>query len=175
MCREGGYLPRDLYEKGKARELQRRLGGDFPGNPDPARTDWRTVDDETPGVTFKGKWWQGYNCCGGQCGDKTSWSSATDGSAVAVYPLPVEKAGRYRLMGIVPHLFNRKAPPVASLTIVSGEQKTNVEWNEYPQSGFWQPIGTFDLQPGATLELRRSPACLDKSVAADGFAIVPAR
>ena len=172
MCVKGGYSPRELYAKGHARELQRNLGGDFPGNPDPARTTWRYVDDESKGVKFAGKWYQGYNANGGQCGDKTSWGNENEAVSV-MYPLPVEKADRYALKGIVPHLFNLPDPPIVELVVRSGGREFRVEWNQYAGSGFWRDLGTFDLEPGATLELRRSRSCRCKSVVADGFAIVP--
>ena len=172
MCVKGGYSSRELYAKGHARELQRNLGGDFPGNPDPARKDWRYVDDESEGVVFAGKWRQGYNCNGGQCGHKTSWGN--EGEAVsATYPLPVETAGRHALKGIVPHLFNQPDAPVVDLVIRSGGREFRVEWNQLPGSGFWRDLGVFDLEPGATLELRRSKSCRRRSIIADGFAIVP--
>ena len=171
MCVKGGYSPRELYTKGHARELQRKLGGDFPGNPDPDRLAWRIVDDESDGVEFRGKWSWRWNASGGQCGDKTHHGTGDD--AVAIYPLPVEKAGRYRLMGIVPHLFNRMDMPVAALKIVSGGKVVDIEWNQYPNSGFWQEIGAYDLEPGARLELRRAPSSKCRTAVADGFAIVP--
>ena len=169
MCAKGGYSPRELYAKGHARELQRNLGGDFPGNPDPARTGWRYVDDESDGVKFEGKWHQGYNANGGQCGHKTSWGT---GDAKATYPLPVETAGRYALKGIVPHLFNSDRQPVVTIAVRSGGKVTEVEWNQYPESGFWRHVATLDLAPGATLELRRSQSCRHSSIVADGFAVV---
>jgi len=171
MCREGGYSPRDLYAKGHVRELQRRLGGDFPGNPDPSRMNWRYIDDESAGVEYRGKWSSRWNHSGGQLGDKTHLG---DEAAVAVYPLPVEKAGRYRLLGIVPHLFNQMEMPVAELTVRSGDKVVSLEWNQYPGSGFWQQIATMDLAPGAKLELRRAASSTYHSALADGFAVVPA-
>ena len=172
MCSKGRYSPRELYTKGHTRELQRNLGGDFPGNPDPARKGWRYVDDESAGVKFKGKWRQSYNANGGQCGDKTSWGEK--GAAVsATYPLPVERAERYALKGIVPHLFNFQDAPVVELIVRSGGKELRVEWNQLPESGSWRDLGTFDLEPGATLELRRSKACRNWTIAADGFALVP--
>jgi len=172
MCRKGGYSPRELYTKGHARELQRNLGGDFPGNPDPERLDWRYVDDESEGVEFVGKWRRSWNHSGGQCGDRTHHGAK---DSVAVYPLPVERAGRYRLMGVVPHFFNTTNMPVAALKVVSGGKAAEVEWNQYPGSGFWQEIGTYDLEPGAKLELRRAASSSCGSSVADGFAVVPVK
>ena len=177
MCAKGGYSPRELYAKGHARELQRNLGGDFPGNPDPARAAWRYVDDESAGVKFEGKWRQGHYCNGGQCGDKASWGDK-DAAVSATYPLPVEKAGRHALKGLVPHLFNHELfiygdAPIVELIVRSGGKESRVEWNQLPGSGFWRDLGSFDLQPGATLEVRRAKACRSKTIVADGFAVVP--
>ncbi|MBR4616903.1 MAG: FAD-dependent oxidoreductase, partial [Kiritimatiellae bacterium] len=56
LCKMREMLPRDIWRQGLVRELQRMLGGDFPGVPDPATKGWRIVDDETPGVTFTKEW-----------------------------------------------------------------------------------------------------------------------
>ena len=177
MCTKGGYSPRELYAKGHARELQRRLGGSFPGNPDPATKDWVYVDDEDTSVRFEGNWVFGWNCNGGQHGDRSHFAKAPD--CVAVYPLPVREPGRYALKGLVPHLFNHPSAPIVKLTLRSGDTVREITWNQYPNSGFWQDFGDFDLQPGATLEMR--PGEMDKSVygqkwyhafVADGFALV---
>ena len=125
-------------------------------------------------MKFAGKWYQGYNANGGQCGDKTSWGNENEAVSV-MYPLPVEKADRYALKGIVPHLFNLPDPPIVELVVRSGGREFRVEWNQYAGSGFWRDLGTFELEPGATLELRRSRSCRCKSVVADGFAIVPGK
>ena len=172
MCVKGGYSPRELYAKGHARELQRNLGGDFPGNPDPARLAWRYVDDESTDVKFAGKWRQRYSCNGGQCGDKSSWGNETE-AVSATYSLPVEKAGHYLLKGIVPHLFNLHNPPIVDLIVRSDGKESRFEWNQLPGSGFWCDLGLLDLAPGATLEMRRSRKCRNESIVADGFAIVP--
>ncbi len=170
MCSKGGYSPRELYTRGHARELQRKLGGDFPGNPDPARLNWRYVDDETKGVELQGKWRWCWNPSGGQCGDGNHFGTP---DSVAVYPLPVEKAGRYRLMGIVPHLFNRMEMPVVSLTVRNGDDATTLEWNQYPESGFWREIAVLELRPGAKLEVRNAQSSTSRGVIADGYALVP--
>ena len=111
---------------------------------------------------------------GEQLGDKTSWGNENEAVSV-MYPLPVEKADRYALKGIVPHLFNLPDPPIVELVIRSGGREFRVEWNQYAGSGFWRDLGMFELEPGATLELRRSRSCRCKSVVADGFAIVPGK
>ena len=63
--------------------------------------------------------------------------------------------------------------PVAALTVRSGGKESRFEWNQFEGSGFWRDLGSFDLEPGATLEVRRSPKSVCKAVLADGFAVVP--
>ena len=171
MCLKGGYSPRELYAKGHARELQRRLGGDFPGNPDPAKAGWTYVDDETKGaVTFTGPWRFDWHCNGGQAGDHTHNSIYSE--AAATYKLPVAAAGRYRLMGLVPSLFFETGDRLVELTVVSGGTTKTLVWNQYVGSGWWQEIGTLDLEPGAEMTLRRAPGCKNR-IYADGFALAP--
>ncbi len=177
MCRETGLTPRGLFEKDKIRELQRRLGGDFPGNPDPATRDWAYVDDEDASTVFKGPWSKHMLHNGGQQGD---WTHSTElpakggEAAVATYKLPVKTAGRYKLMGRVPHLFNESTAPFAALTIVSGGKTSELVWDQYTQSGWWSEIGTFELAPGATLTIDGAKS-RGKYLYADGFAIVPVK
>ena len=76
--------------------------GDWPGNPDPAHADWLYVDDETPGVELNGDWTITRCLNGGMQGDRALTSSGWK-SEFAVYPLPVGKAGRYRLYGRIPY------------------------------------------------------------------------
>ena len=177
MCAKGGYSPRELYTKGHARELQVRLGGAFPGYPDPLLEGWQFVDDEDRDVTFEGDWRLGWNCNGGQLGDRTHYAVAK--GARAIYPLPVKKAGRYRLKGLVPHLFNYSFAPVVRLTVKSGERSTELVWNQLAGSGEWQDLSVVDLVPGATLMVSEGPmqdpvygSPWVGAYAADGFAIV---
>lgn len=169
MCKKGGYSPRELYTGGHAAELQDRLGGDFPGRPDPKKAGWAFVDDEMAGVVFSGKWQERWCWNGGQYGDKAHYSN--DKSAKATYPLPVKAAGRYRIKGLVPHLFI-KPMPVVDLKIVSGGQTTPVVWRQLPRSGWWRDLCEVDLEPGATLEMTRNPSSKSEIVA-DSFAVVP--
>ena len=176
MCAKGGYSPRELYAKGHARELQERLGGAFPGHPDPAYKDWLIVDDEDKGVRFEGDWVFGWNCNGGQRGDRSHFAKAPD--CKAVYPLPVPEKGRYALKGLVPHLFNQPTVPIVKLTVRSGAAVKELEWNQLPNSGFWQDLADLDLEPGATLEVsagKVEPSAYGNrwhsAFVADGFAI----
>ena len=52
LCKMRGCGPRGIWEKGLVRELQDRLGGDWPDRPAPERARWAIVDDETPGGKF---------------------------------------------------------------------------------------------------------------------------
>ena len=171
MCLRGGYGPRELYTGGHVRELQRRLGGDFPGNPDPAKKDWIVVDDENAEVAFAGKWKKYMLHCGGQIGD---WVHLTgEKGATATYPLPVKAAGRYRLMGNIHHLFNDPEDRPVKVRVVSdGAEKTFV-WHQQEHSGWWHELGELDLAPGAVLTV--SAAKEGGWFFADGFALVPVR
>lgn len=180
LCSKGGYSPRELYTQGHARELQDRLGGDFPGRPDPKMAKWAIVDDEDACVTFKGDWRFGYNSCGGQWGDRTHYAKSRD--CTATYPLPVKVAGRYRLRGLVPHFFNIANSPVARLEVRQGDTLVlEREWCQIAGSGFWQALADVDLKPGATLTVspsaRQGGTAAGRGwtgeVAADAYSIEP--
>lgn len=167
LCAQSGYSPRELYTQGHVRELQDRLGGGFPGRPDPKLAGWAIVDDEDPSVTFAGKWHFGWNANGGQWGDRTHYAKARD--CTATYQLPVKAAGRYRLRGLVPHLFNSAHAPIARLTVrQGGETVLERDWCQLPGSGFWQELADVELKPGATLTVAPS-AKLGAIVFANGW------
>ena len=183
MCRELGKRPRAIYADGHVRELQRRLGGGFPGVPDPALEGWRFVDDESEGVTFGKGWRNGWCPNGGQCGNRTHFPNGRmwgteDGKPnysnvePAVYPLPVEKAGRYALYGKVPYSWWAKPGSKTALEITSGGKAETVYHDQCIGTGTWRKIGEFDLEPGAVLKIVASKS--SGNVFADGFAIVPA-
>ena len=169
MCRRGGMAPRDLYAKGLVRELQRRLGGDFPGNPDPARAAWRYVDDEDPAVRFTGGWYAKFCENGEQFGDKVHRPKGSEGRAT--YPLPVEKAGRFRLWGKVNYMWNVSRPSSTALTVTSGDARHSLEWDQTVLMGEWARLGEFDLAPGATVEIDVSRST--GTILADVFAVEP--
>ena len=169
MCRERGLLPRGLYAGGHVRELQERLGGGFPGVPDPKLAGWAIVDDETPGVTFGKGWHERFNSSGEQVGDKSHAPSAR--AEAAIYPLPVEKAGRYVLMGRTPYVYLAAPGSQTALEITSGDTRTEHLFDQGVGTGTWRRIGEFDLAPGATLAI--VPAKSKGFVIADGFALVP--
>ena len=172
MCCERGELPRQIWTGGRARELQRRIGGDWPGNPDPTLRDWRYVDDEDANVVFTGKWNKCHSSNGGQRGNMFSrWDGKSP--AKAVYPLPVEKAGRYRLLAVEPYYASMSHLGKIRLDVVSGGHRTALTWDQSLRSGEWVELGTLELEPGATLELDPTSAKKGKTVFADGFAIVP--
>jgi len=184
LCREKGWRPRDVWAKGAVRELQRRLGGGFPGVPDPATEGWLIVDDETPGVIF-GKGWQFFqNANGEQVGDGSHfppggscWNSdlkeGTANVADVVYPLPVAAKGRYELMQRIPYLHSANVDSLTAMEIVSEGKSQTITFNQAIGTGSWQRVGVFDLAPGATLRIL--PAKSHGVVIADGFALVPAR
>ena len=182
MCKEKGCGPRDIWKSGMVRELQRRLGGEFPGVPDPAEKGWLIVDDETPGVTFGKGWKPQHNANGGQVGDVChmppgghAWGVNLKPAAnvgEVVYPLPVKEPGRYVLMGRIPYLHSAPMDSRTTLEISSGGKVTEFAVNQAVGSGTWQRLGEFDLAPGATLKIL--PAKSYGTVVADGFALVPA-
>jgi hypothetical protein len=169
MCREPGETPRGIYTHGHVRRLQRRLGGAFPGSPDPEKADWRIVDDESRGVKFGKGWRRGRNCNGEQVGDFAHFAGKN--AEDVVYPLPVEKNGRYALMGRVPYSWAAKPGSRTICELSSGEQTEAFTIDQAQATGTWLKLGEFDLAPGAMLKLK--PAKSSGYVVADGFAVVP--
>ena len=176
ICRREGCMPRGVYSGGYVRELQRRLGGDFPGNPDPERAEWRIVDDEDASTVFGVGWKASHNSSGEQVGNLTHSpvrvGAAQGGVPVgdAVYSLPVESSGRYALMGRVPYAWHASADSETVFEIVSGGKAVSFRFNQATDCGKWAKIGEFDLEPGATLRL--IPSKSRGFVRADGFALV---
>ena len=181
ICKRDGIGPRDIWKKGLVRELQRNLGGDFPGNPDPEKANWLIVDDETPGVKFTGKWRFFNNANGEQVGDGSHfppggspWScnlKVGAGDGEAVYPLPVPKKGRYALFGRIPYLHTLNTESKTSMEIESEGCVKEFTANQAIGTGSWRKLGVFELAPGATLKL--FPGKSYGVVIADGFALVP--
>ena len=169
LCRELGETPRGIYANGHFRKLQDRLGGGFPGVPDQKTAGWAIVDDESAGVKFGKGWARRHNANGDQVGDYTHFPKA--GAEAVVYPLPVEKAGRYTLMGKVPYSYGAKPGSKTTFKIVSGGKAEVFTFDQAYGTGSWQKVGTFDLAPGATLAI--VPAKSKGFTAADGFALVP--
>jgi len=171
MCAEKDCSPREIFTKGLAHDLQRRIGGDWPGNPDPKHAFWLYVDDETPGVKLNGDWILTRCLNGGMSGDgaQTSygWKSET-----AVYPLPVAKAGRYRLYGRIPYDWEYKdCSSVAIVTVDSDGRETAFRWQQQLNTGRWNALGEVDLAPGATLMVKAEE--WKKNIVLDGFALEP--
>ena len=181
LCREKGCAPRGIWENGLVRELQDRLGGDWPDRPAPERATWAIVDDETPGVVM-GKGWKKAWCPNGeQVGD---WShmpgSVGNGSGdkaslalkrtePAVYPLPVKESGRHELHFKVPYSWWAKPGSSTALDITSGGKTVRMKIDQGYATGTWQKIGELDLEPGATLTI--VPTDSRGTVFADGFAV----
>ena len=180
ICRERSLLPRGVWEKGLVRELQDRLGGEFPGRPDPALAGWAIVDDETPGVVLGDGWVFEHFANGEQVGDGShcppggsGWGFSIKPSVKcgdAVYPLPVAKKGRYELMGRCPYLHSADTNSETLMEVTSGGETFRLKVNQTVGMGTWQKIGEFDLEPGATLRI--IPSESHGVVIADGFALV---
>ncbi len=168
LCKELGATPRGLYAGGHVRMLQERLGGGFPGVPDRKTEGWAIVDDESPDVKFGKGWARRHNNNGDQVGDFSRFPKAD--AEPAVYPLPVEKAGRYVLMGKVPYSYGAKPGSQTSCEIVTGGKTKAFFFDQAQGTGSWQKIDEFDLVPGATLSI--IPAKSKGFIVADGFALV---
>lgn len=172
LCKETGLSPRGLFAEKKMKELQKRLGGDFPGNVLPERRNWRIVDDET--VDLGPAWKKCWQCSGGQCGDKASYTTLPyEKQPKAVYPLPVDAAGDYTIYRQVPWQgWAAPQPPRTHVEIVSGGKTVETSFNPLVGDGDWVKLGTFRLEPGARLVI--DPAKSSGNLVADGFAIAPA-
>ena len=179
LCRKYGLRPRGIYSEGRVREVQDALGGDFPGRPDPKTAGWLIVDDESDGVMFGEGWVKTHLANGEQYGDYAhlpgghAWGpsqQALSRCGAATYPLPVPAKGRYALMGRVPFIRTTPAGSSTAFEIVSGGRTTRFSANQALDTGRWQRLGTFALEPGATLTI--IPKESRGNVAADAFAIV---
>ena len=169
-CKAHSIVPRQVYERGLVRDIQRKLGGDWPGNPDPQKAEWRIVDNEMPGVVF-GRGWTNEFCSSGCTVNDRYAVAASNEAEDAVFPLPVAKAGRYRLMRNLPYL---AWEPVDGDTVAEIETDGRTETIRFPaleHVGGWSAIGTFDLKPGSRLHLM--PSRSRGAVYADAFAVVP--
>ena len=172
LCKKYGAVPREIWTKGHTRELQDLLGGEWPGRPDPRYARLRVVDDESEGVVFVGAWNERHNPNGGQIGNISHSRRAPKRGDVVRYPLPVEKAGRYRVYRNVPfdpwHLLNLNITHQA--VIESGGRTSRTTYDLWADPGEWVEIGVFDLEPGATLTVDPAGA---EMACADGFAVEP--
>ncbi len=169
LCKELGKTPRGIYADGCVRELQKRLGGGFPGVPEAKTKGWIIVDDESEGVKFGEGWRSGRNINGEQIGQFSH--SPKSGAEPAVYPLPVESAGRYVLMGKTPYAYSAKPGSKTAFKLSSGGKDEEFFFDQAAGTGIWRKIGEFELAPGATLEI--IPAKSKGYTVADGFALVP--
>ena len=183
LCKEHACGPRGVWEQKLVRELQDRLGGDWPDRPAPERADWAIVDDETPGVVF-GKGWRQMWCPNGeQVNDWSHICGGRDGGArtqqmlakaePTIYALPVKTAGRYALHFKVPYNWWVKPGCVTAVDITSGGKTVRATYDQGYAMGQWQKIGEYDLAPGATLAI--IPSASKGPVFADGFALSPCR
>ena len=177
ICGREGILPRELGQRGLVREIQRLMGGDWPGNPDPAHAKWAFVDDEDESVRFGKGWVCNHMCNGEQFGEKAHIlpPKAAEGAEPAVYPLPVAKKGRYCLYAKSP--FQPwpmdKAVGEAAFEIASEGKVTEILFNQYLDQGSWRAVGDFDLAPGATLTIMPAKSTARGDLFADGFALEP--
>lgn len=169
LCQKYDCSPRDLWAKGHARELQRRIGGDWPGNPDPCYKDWLFIDDEDKSVKFEGAWKQQYCPNGEQHGNQAHFAGSKPGTVT--YPLPVPTTGRYALYGKVPYHWNMVAESKTVCEIESAGRKEILTWHPTVNSGTWCHLGDFQLEKGAVLRLLGARST--GTIIADGYALKP--
>ena len=168
MCHELDETPRGIWKGGHVRKLQERLGGGFPGVPDKKTVGWLIVDDESDGVKI-GRGWKRFASTNGGYVGRCAYSPGKNAEPV-IYPLPVNEAGCYALMGRVPYAYGAKPGSATAFEIVSGGKTVAFKADQAQSTGEWVKIGEFDLEPGATLTL--IPAKSKGHVVADGFALV---
>ena len=173
IWKRDGLLPREIAARGKVREIQRLMGGDWPGNPDPAQASWRIVDDEDAGVVF-GKGWRRVHVHNGeQQGEAVHVAAA--GAEEAVYPLDVAAAGRYTVYAKVPYepWPRETAKGDAAYEIRSGGRVSKATCPIHIGMGEWHSLGVFALEPGAKLAVVPAASTTTR-LYADGFAVAPA-
>jgi len=166
--------PRELYARGLVREIQRKMGGEWPGNPDPNDEGWQVVDDESPGVTFGTGWRRKWNENGEQVGHASHVADckrATEPGAAA-YPLPVKTEGDYLVRMKTPFLPWPLEQTVGrtAIEIHTGGEVVRLSVNQGIRQGRWRVIGRFRLRPGAILYVVPGKSSSSRCVA-DGFAI----
>ena len=175
ICRREGIRPRDIFARGLVREIQRKMGGDWPGNPDPAHATWRIIDDESKDVSFGKGWRVCWNSNGEQEGNISHCCSDLADAEEAIYPLPVDRAGRYRIHVKTPFSPwpREKMKGRAAYRIETGEDVRTVLADHHRYQGRWCAIGEFALKPGARLMIVPRESTVAACLFADGVAIEP--
>jgi hypothetical protein len=168
LCLEYGCSPADLLERSKMHRFQRILGGDWPGNPDPARAGWIYFDDEDENrFSFQGEWRLWYTPSGGQHGNLSHFPRESPG--VVSGSIPVKEAGRYELYARYPYLAAVKKPSIVVYEIVSGGVRTKLTADMSLETASWRMLGEVDLNVGARIEI--DPSACTGSLVVDGFAV----
>ena len=170
-CREHGIQPRQVYERGLVRKIQRLMGGDWPGNPDPAKRNWRIVDNEDAArVTFGKGWYQSYSHSGCTVNDKFAVANA-DKAEAAEYRLDVPTKGRYELWRNLPFIAWAAVDGETCALLVNGQTTHELKFIANSNVGKWTKLGEYELEPGAVLKLL--PHRSTGKLYADAFAVVP--
>ena len=175
ICEREGIRPRQLFAKGLVREIQRKMGGDWPGNPDPAHASWRIVDDESEGVTFGKGWRACWNPNGEQEGHRSHCCGNMSKAGEVLYPLPVAKPGRYRIRAKTPFSPwpRENMSGKAAYRIETAEGNKTVLVDHYLHQGRWHSIGEFKLKPGDKLVIVPRESTVKGTLFADGIAVEP--
>ena len=168
LCREFGCTPRELCDKIKMRKFQRILGGDWPGNPDPAHAGWIYFDDEDENLfSFQGEWRSWYTPSGGQYGNLSHFPRENPGRVVC--KIPVCEAGLYELHACFPYLASVKKPSTVVYEVVSEGVRRKISTDMSVETGSWRMLGCVRLAEGAIIEI--DPAVCTGTLVIDGFAV----
>lgn len=172
LCKDKSISPKEVYSNGFVREIQRKMGGDWPGNPDPATADWMIVDDED--FDLPEGWGRNYCCNGCTVNDKYSSCRAGD-PAVGILEMkfPIVKKGRYLLKRNIPFLpewWRNAHGGMTAAEIITDGKTISVQFPAFAGVGTWTDIGEFELCPGA--EIHIIPEKSTGTVFIDAFALV---
>ena len=97
--------------------------------------------------------------------------TGTSKAGCAIYPLAVDRPGKFRLYGKVPYHWMVKKPSSTAITVENGADRKEFRWDQTRSMGEWIDLGVFDLDKGARLVIDAKAST--GTVIADGFAISP--
>ena len=118
-------------------------------------------------MTFEGEWESDFRGNGEQHGNKVHLLHGKKGRAV--YPLPVDKPGRYRLHAKVSYEWHLRPGHPVRIEVVSEGKRCDFEFDQAIECGLWRLIGECELRPGARLTIVADEK--SENVIADGFAL----
>ncbi len=172
LCRRHALEPHALAaDPARVAELQARIGGGFPGRPDPAQAGWTVIDDaDQTQVIFHGEWKQGLHENGDHIGSGFRYTEQRGADTWVAYTLPVRQAGMHRIRLIWNVYWDGRAR-VVPVTIRHARGTLRVTVDMRQGSGLWHELATVALLPGSPAELRIETEGTDGVVVADAVAI----